>query len=158
MARRISAMLGPSGFPIEPGQSIPSGWHFPLLGCETARDDLRADGFPGLGVPFPDIDLPRVVAAGRSVCFNRPLKLGASLVRKSGIFSIKRKTGANGPMAIVAVTHEISETEALRDTQPAILEEQTYLLVSSLYAAPAVVSPPSIEVVRITAAAIAPTM
>jgi 3-methylfumaryl-CoA hydratase len=140
MARRICAMLGQGPSLVEIGGAIPAGWHFPLLGCETARDDLRADGFPGLGVPMPDLGLPRVVAAGRSVQFNRPLKLGAGLVRKSEISSIKQKETANGPLAIVTVTHEILETEAPRSAPPAVFEEQTYVLVSSPYAAPAAAS------------------
>ena len=134
LIRRICAMLGLADFPCEQGQPIPAGWHFPLLACETARQDLRADGFPGLGVPMPGLGLSRTVAAGRTVRFERPLLLGAPLTRKSAIVSVKHKDGAAGPLAIVTNAHEITEATTSADQPAAIYEEQTYMLLGSPYA------------------------
>lgn len=143
LARRVGTMLDLADFPCEPGQPIPVGWHFPLLGCETARQDLRSDGFPGLGVPMPDLGLPRTVAAGRTVRFDRPLLFGAPLTRKSAIASIKHKDAAAGPMAIVTVAHEIAEATSAGDQPPAIYEEQTYMFLASPYADRGAAAPPA---------------
>jgi hypothetical protein len=40
------------------GDALPRGWQFILLGADTRRSALRSDGFPGLGVPLPDLGLP----------------------------------------------------------------------------------------------------
>jgi 3-methylfumaryl-CoA hydratase len=132
IARRISAMLGIADMPCELGQPVPIGWHFALIGCETPRTDLRADGFPGLGVPMPDLGLPRIVAAGRSVRFNRTLLFGAPLVRTSTNAPTRRKDAAGGPLGIVTTAHEITEGTA-DDQRPAIQEEQTYMLLAAPY-------------------------
>jgi 3-methylfumaryl-CoA hydratase len=134
LARKIGTMLDLDESSLWQGQTMPVGWHFPLIGCETARKDLRADGFPGLGVPMPDLGLPRTAAAGRTVHFNRPLRFDAEVTRKSSISSIKHKDGTAGPLAIVTVAHEIWETTPASDQPPAIYEEQTYVLLSSPFA------------------------
>lgn len=65
--RRIAAMLDRDAAGICTGSVLPLGWHFPLLAGETRRSALRADGFPGLGVEMPDLDLPRLLLGGRLV-------------------------------------------------------------------------------------------
>ncbi len=51
--RRVAAMLDldPDTFPGD--GLLPRGWQFFLMGADTRRSALRADGFPGLGVPCP---------------------------------------------------------------------------------------------------------
>jgi 3-methylfumaryl-CoA hydratase len=107
---------------------VPTGWHFPLIGADTVRCNLRADGFPGLGITLPDIGLPRLVAGGRSVEFLRPLEVGAALVRTSTITSVKHKETAGGPLAIVTVEHVIRATG---EQEAALREQQTFLLLSA---------------------------
>lgn len=134
VVRRIGIMLETASFAGAPGEPIPAGWHFPLIGCETAKDALRKDGFPGIGVPMPELGLPRTLAAGRTVRFNRPLLFDAEVVRKSTLVSITHKQGANGPFAVVKVSHELTEAGAQVDQSPAIYEEQTYVLLASAHA------------------------
>jgi 3-methylfumaryl-CoA hydratase len=107
---------------------VPIGWHFPLIGADTLRRNLREDGFPGLGIALPDVGLPRLVAGGRSVEFLRPLEVGAALVRTSTITSVKHKDTKGGPLAIVAVEHVIRATG---EPETALREQQTFLLLSA---------------------------
>jgi 3-methylfumaryl-CoA hydratase len=107
---------------------VPMGWHFPLFGADTRLRNLRADGFPGLGIAMPDMGLSRLVAGGRSVEFLRPLEIEAAYDRTSAITSVKHKETAAGPLAIVSIEHEICCAD---DGGAALREQQTYLLLSA---------------------------
>jgi 3-methylfumaryl-CoA hydratase len=124
--RRVAAMLGLDPDDWQEGDLLPRGWQFILLGADTPRGALRGDGFPGLGVPLPDLGLPRLLIGGRSVCFVADITIGASLRRDSRIETIQRKETARGPMALVTVAHELSLTGT---TVPALVETQTYVLL-----------------------------
>lgn len=113
---------------MAPGQPIPLGWHFPLLGANAERRDLRADGFPGLGIRLPDLALPRLVAAGRKVTFRSAIYAEEPLERQSTISSVSEKQTANGRIAIVTASHTIKLASAI---YPAIEEEQTYVMLSA---------------------------
>lgn len=124
--RRIAAMLD-----LEPGdmasaQALPRGWHFVLLAADTRRSALRSDGFPGLGVPMPDLGLPRLMLGGRTVSFRQDIPIGATVMRSSAVQSIVRKTTASGPMAVVTLAHELRTAS---QPDPAVVETQTYLLL-----------------------------
>lgn len=131
--RSVAVMLGLSAANSVAGGTVPAGWHFPLIACETPRSDLRADGFPGLGIPLPYIDLPRLVAGGRKVRFERRLECAAPLVRTSVITALRHKQGAAGRLAVLTVEHVIGEEGGMQHA-PAIREEQTYLFLSTPYA------------------------
>ncbi len=126
--RRVAAMLD-----LEPGDaafgpSLPRGWHFVLLGADTRRSALRGDGFPGLGVPMPDLGLPRLMLGGRTVSYLQDIPIGATVMRSSALRSVVHKTTASGPMAVVTLVHElrVASQPALA---PALVETQTYLLL-----------------------------
>jgi 3-methylfumaryl-CoA hydratase len=136
--RRITAMLDLPGLDWSVGDPVPFGWHFPLLGSETSRTILRADGFYGLGIAFPDIDSKRLVATGRTVESMSRWYLGQEVERTSRIAAITPKSTAQGAMTFVTVEH------ALRDHRKAtliLLEKQTFLLLDTLFAVPQ--TPPS---------------
>lgn len=61
MVRRVAAMLDLNPDDFELGHTLPKGWQFILMAADTKRSQLRADGFPGLGVPMPDLGLPRLM-------------------------------------------------------------------------------------------------
>jgi 3-methylfumaryl-CoA hydratase len=123
--RRVAAMLDldPSG--IVEGDPLPRGWQFLMLGGDTKRSDLRGDGFPGLGVPMPDLGLPRLLLGGRTVSYLADIPIGATLHRASSVESLKRKSTESGPLAILTILHELRIPNA---AMPAIIETQTYLL------------------------------
>jgi 3-methylfumaryl-CoA hydratase len=124
--RRVCAMLDLDPESINAGDALPKGWHFILLGADTRRSELRIDGFPGLGVPMPDLGLPRLLLGGRAVEYRREIPIGAEVQRTSVIKSVTHKGNTSAPMAIVTIGHELQIAGALA---PAIVETQTYLLL-----------------------------
>jgi 3-methylfumaryl-CoA hydratase len=129
-------MLDLAGLEWSKGDPVPFGWHFPLLGAETPRNTLRPDGFPGLGIQFPDIASKRLVATGRTVENFGRIWLGQELERTSHIAAITPKSTAPGLMIFVTIEH------AFRDLQgqtPILAEQQTYLLIDTLFA----ITPPA---------------
>jgi 3-methylfumaryl-CoA hydratase len=124
--RRAAAMLDLDPELLREGDPLPRGWHFIVLGGETRRSSLRADGFPGFGVPMPDLGLPRLLLAARTVEYDGDLVVGASVFRRSWISKLDHKSGASGPSAVVTIHHELS---AASTAVPAIIEEQTYILL-----------------------------
>jgi 3-methylfumaryl-CoA hydratase len=124
--RRIAAMLDLAPDDVVAGQALPRGWHFVLLAADTQRSALRGDGFPGLGVPMPDLGLPRLMLGGRKVSFHQDIPVGAAVVRSSAVQNLVRKTTASGPMAVVTMAHELRVGGS---SAPALVETQTYLLL-----------------------------
>jgi 3-methylfumaryl-CoA hydratase len=127
VVRRIAAMLDLDPEPFVDGSSLAPGWHFALLGGETRRSNLRADGFPGFGVPMPDLGLPRLLLAGRSVEYREPLLIGERIARLSRVEGVTQKQAASGPIAVVTIGHELLRASGA----PAILETQTYILLGT---------------------------
>jgi len=127
LVRRIAAMLDLPSDGLSPGDPLPRGWQFFLMGADTRRSKLRGDGFPGLGVPMPDLDLPRLVLGGRTVAFHLEIPIGVDVVRSSTVHNVEHKSTDNGPMAIVTLKHELHVPGA---PGPALVETQTYLLRS----------------------------
>jgi 3-methylfumaryl-CoA hydratase len=97
-----------------------------LLGADTRRSALRSDGFPGLGVPMPDLGLPRLMLGGRTVSFRQDIPMGSTVLRSSAVRSIVRKTTTSGPMAVVTLVHDL---HIASQSEPAVVETQTYLLL-----------------------------
>jgi 3-methylfumaryl-CoA hydratase len=130
-ARRVAAMQGLVGSNWSPGNAVPFGWHFPLLGAETPRNTLRADGFPGLGIAFPDLPGSRLVAAGRTVEAPGALRIGQEIARVSRIKSVTPKATAIGSINIVVVHHLLADRQS---NARLIEEEQTFILLDTPYA------------------------
>jgi 3-methylfumaryl-CoA hydratase len=125
-ARRVAALLDLDPDGMTAAGFLPRGWHFVLLAADTQRSALRSDGFPGLGVPMPDLGLPRLMLGGRTVSFAHDIPIGAAVTRRSGVRSITRKTTKAGPMAVVTLGHELNLASR---PGPALVETQTYLLL-----------------------------
>ncbi len=138
MVRRIAAMLDQEPDAWVDGDVLPRGWHFILLGADTKRSLIREDGFPGLGIPLPDLGLPRLVLGGRTVRYHGNIHVGSVLRRESRIEKVTEKDTPSGRMAIVTVSHALSVTDALA---PALEETQTYLMLSARYSATNPASP-----------------
>lgn len=126
VARRVAAMLDLDTDDFVEGNALPRGWQFTLMAADTRRSQLRADGFPGLGVAMPDLGLPRLLLGGRKVTYHRDLPIGAAIRRRSAIRDLVQKKSEAGPMAIATIQHEL---RVGNEEAPALLEEQTYLLL-----------------------------
>jgi 3-methylfumaryl-CoA hydratase len=137
-ARRVAGMLDLEPDGVSVGEPLPRGWQFVLMAADTRRSALRGDGFPGLGVPMPDLGLPRLMLGGRTVSFLQNIPIGAAVLRTSAVQSIVQKVNDSGPMAVVTLSHELRVGE---QSEPALREMQTYLLLSQRKA-PAADTPP----------------
>jgi 3-methylfumaryl-CoA hydratase len=126
--RRVAAMLDLPPDDLRPGDPLPKGWHFLLMGADTRRSELRADGYPGLGVPMPDLGLPRLLIGGRTVDYLRAIPIGSDVLRTSGVTSLARKTTAAGAMAIVDVKHTLA---VAGESDAAIVETQRFVLLEA---------------------------
>jgi 3-methylfumaryl-CoA hydratase len=129
MVRRVAAMLDLDTNTFSNGDILPKGWHFFMLAGETRKSELRADGFPGLGVPVPNLGLPRLLLGGRTVSYQGNILIGSEIERTSFVKSITEKITASGRMAIVTLQHEL---RPVLDSKPAIIETQTYILVEGI--------------------------
>lgn len=127
MVRRVAAMLDLDTDAYSDGALLPRGWHFFMLAGETRKSKLRQDGFPGLGVPLPDLGLPRLLLGGRTVAYQGDIEIGSMVERTSFVKNISEKTSDAGRMAIVNLQHELRPVSA---PNPAIVETQTYVLLS----------------------------
>ncbi len=126
MVHRVAAMLDLDTKTFQEGDILPKGWHFFMLAGETRKSELRKDGFPGLGVPMPDLGgLTRLLLGGRTVNYEADLIIGTKVEKTSFVKSIVEKTTKNGQMAIVTLQHELRPISA---ESPAIVETQTYIL------------------------------
>jgi 3-methylfumaryl-CoA hydratase len=124
--RRVAAMLDLEPDDVAAAQVLPRGWHFVLLAADTRRSSLRGDGFPGLGLPMPDLGLPRLMLGGRTVSFHQEIPIGATVMRSSSVRSVVHKTTSSGPMAVVTLVHQL---HVASQPEPAVVETQTYLLL-----------------------------
>ena len=126
MVRRVAAMLDLDADQYAEGQALPRGWQFILMGADTRRSLLRGDGFPGLGVPMPDMGFPRLMLGGRTVTYQEDIPIGARLLRSSSIQSVRRKENDQGGYALVTVLHDLMIDGA---SEAALTETQTYFLL-----------------------------
>jgi 3-methylfumaryl-CoA hydratase len=127
MVRRVAAMLDLDPKIFSNGDILPRSWHFFMLAGQTRKSELRKDGFPGLGVSIPDFGLERLLLGGRTVSYNSDIVIGSEIEKTSFVKNIKEKTTQSGRMAIVTIQHEL---RPLLDSKPAIIETQTYILLS----------------------------
>jgi 3-methylfumaryl-CoA hydratase len=127
MVRRVAALLDLETHHYSNGDVLPRGWHFFMLAGETRKSALRPDGFPGLGVPIPDLGLPRLLLGGRTVSYRGNILIGSEIERTSFVKNITEKTTNSGRMAIVTLQHEL---RPISESSPAIVETQTYILLS----------------------------
>lgn len=126
LVRRVAAMLDLEAAAYTEGVPLPLGWHFFMLAGETKKSDLRPDGFPGLGVPIPELGLPRLLLGGRTVSYQGDIAIGSMVERTSFVKNIVEKATASGRMAIVTMHHELRPVTA---PIPSIVETQTYILL-----------------------------
>lgn len=134
LARRLAAMLDRDPWALREGDPLPHGWHPMLFNAPTRQSQLRADGAADLGVPLPDIGLPRLMLGGRQNRFAGDIPIGARLTRETRRGEVQLKEGRSGRFALVKVEHRIF-VEGQAD--PAVVEHQDYVLRAASGSQPA---------------------
>lgn len=125
LARRMAALLDRQPLVLAKGHPLPRGWHVMMFNPPTMQSLLRHDGAAELGFDMPDLGLPRLMMGGRKISFRGDIPIGASVVRRSTLGAVVRKSGRTGPFALIEVDHEL----ALADSNRTAVEESvSYIL------------------------------
>lgn len=104
------------------GDALPAGRHWLYFSSNVPQAALRPDGNASAPPPLPTIDLPRRMWGGGRIDFLRPLRVGATVRRRSTVQSIYQRVGKSGPLVFVVLRHEISDEQGV-----ALVEEQEML-------------------------------
>ncbi len=123
-ARRMAVTLDEPA-PMVEGGPLPPLWHWIGWAPEAPMAGLGPDGHPERGGFLPPVPLERRMWAGGRVTFHLPLRIGATLHRRSEILKVAEKTGSTGRMVFVTVRHETRMGNAL-----AVTEEQDIVYVA----------------------------
>jgi 3-methylfumaryl-CoA hydratase len=90
------------------GEGLPLLWHWIYLLDRPAQADLGPDGHPMRGaVPAPPGPGLRRMWAGGRVRTRGPLRCEAPATKRTRVRSMTEKQGRSGPLAFVAVGHQI---------------------------------------------------
>ncbi len=125
LARRLAALLDRDPDLLRPGQSLPRGWHVIMFNPPTRQSRLRRDGAAELGVPLPDLGLPRLLFGGRTVTFTGDLPIAAAARRETRNLGTQAKQGRSGRFVIVNLEHRIFVDGA---AEPAVVEVSNYVM------------------------------
>lgn len=78
---------------------------------------LGNDGHAALGGLIPDTGLPRRMWAGGTLRFDAPLMTGIPAQKTTRLETVTRKQGRAGPLAIVTLCHQISQSGRVAVTE-----------------------------------------
>lgn len=117
-ARQFDATLDRTS-DTAPGAPAPLLIHLCLAQPIAPMSALGRDGHPALGGFLPPVPLPRRMWAGGAFSFHAPIRIGATVTRRSTITDVQVKQGRTGPLCFVTLSHEITS-----DGAPALTERQ----------------------------------
>ena len=127
-AYKIAAMLDIPLTEVQDLNLLPRGWHFPLLGSTTPRHSLREDGFPGFGVPMPDVGLPRILMTGRSVSYKNDIPFNSMIECQSSVSSLEERESNGNRRVFITLTHKLF---LLDKHIPCLTEDQFFVMLSN---------------------------
>ncbi|MFN0303372.1 MAG: hypothetical protein ACKVQU_23785 [Burkholderiales bacterium] len=147
LVRRLAAMLDRDPAGLRDGDPLPRGWHPILFNAATPQSQLRTDGAAQLGVPLPEIGLPRLMLGGRQNRFTGDIPIGAQVRRETRHGEVQIKQGRSGRFALVKVEHRIyvegASTPVLTEHQDYVLREAAVAAASTSASASQPTSPPA---------------
>lgn len=103
----------------EAGDPLPPLWHWLYFLPIHRASDIGSDGHAKRGGFLPPVQLPRRMFAGARFWFDRPIRVGETITRRSRIADVSCKDGRSGPLVFVVARHEISGPGGV-----AVVEEQ----------------------------------
>jgi len=107
-ADRLTAALDRDDPAFAPGDVLPDPWHRLYFHTAPRASLVAADGrgtSEGLLPPFPG--LARMWAGG-AFAFERPIRIGDTIEKRSRVVSIAEKQGRTGPLVLASVEHVLS--------------------------------------------------
>lgn len=107
-ADRLTAALDHADPAFAPGDRLPNPWHWLYFHTAPRASLVAADGrgaTEGLLPPFPG--LARMWAGG-SFTFERPIRIGDVIEKRSRVVSIAEKQGRTGPLVLASVEHVLA--------------------------------------------------
>jgi 3-methylfumaryl-CoA hydratase len=125
LARRVAALVDRAPDTLREGAPLPRGWHPAMFNVPTRQSQLRADGAADLGVSLPDLGLPRLMIASRTVDYVGHIPIGSRVRRESRSGDVREKTGRSGRFALVRVEHRVFVEGA---ADPVLIEDLDYVL------------------------------
>jgi 3-methylfumaryl-CoA hydratase len=132
---RLAALLGREDAPRRAGDVVFPGGHWLYCLSAVSPGGLGDDGHAVRGGFMPPVSLPKRMAAGGALRFLEPLRVGATLERRSRVGDVAVKEGRSGSLVFVHVRHELRQGSAV-----ALVEDQRIVYSDSAAAAPS--SPP----------------
>ena len=96
-----------------PGDALPPLAHWLYFLPQAAQREIGADGHPRRGGFLPPVPLPRRMWAGGRLQFERTLRVGDEIERRSTITRVDAKHGRSGALVFVTVRHEIADARGV---------------------------------------------
>lgn len=103
-ARLMQAMLDRPAS-AKNGDALPPLWHWLYFPNETMQMAIGPDGHPERGDFLPPVKLPRRMWAGGRFRFEKPLRIGDTVIKTSIIKDVQGKSGRSGDLCFVTVEH-----------------------------------------------------
>ena len=101
------------------GGCLPALWHWIYFLEGSPARELGRDGHPARGGFLPPVPLSNRMWAGGNLRFLAPVRIGATVRRKSTIARVDQKLGRSGDLVFVTVRHELESPKG----EPLIHEE-----------------------------------
>jgi 3-methylfumaryl-CoA hydratase len=120
-----------------PGEPLPPLWHWLYFLDRPAQRDLGPDGHPAAGRFMPPIPQRRRMFAGGRVRYDRPVRCGDEITRRSELAGWKIRSGRTGELLFVTVRSTFTRAGTAVAT-----EEQDIIYRSGPPAGPAPAAPP----------------
>lgn len=111
LAHRFAVTLGADPDSMRDGGPAPPGIHWCLCMTAAPAAELGPDGHPVLGGFLPPVPSARRMWAGGMVRTVRPMRIGATVRRRSQVTSVELKEGRSGRLCFVAVDHPYSQED-----------------------------------------------
>lgn len=126
-ANRLTAALDDADPPFAAGDALPHAWHWLYFHSAPRASLVSADGrgsSEGLLPAFPG--LARMWAGG-SFVFERPIRIGETIMRRSTAAAIAEKAGRTGPLVLTSIEHDQSDSGGLcvRERQDIVFRQPT---------------------------------
>jgi len=109
----LSALLDRDDPEPRPGDAAPPLAHWLYFLPRYRESEAGPDGHAVKGGFLPPVALPRRMWAGSRIRFDKPLRVGEAVTRRSTITAVDVKEGRSGPLVFVTARHEVSDAKGL---------------------------------------------